>query len=147
MYNKRRGGSGLKSAALLLMLTLLLSACNVRAPGQESPATSYRQVSQEEAVKLMESERGYRIVDVRRADEFVAGHIPGAINVPNEEIGAEAPEALPDRDQLILLYCRSGNRSKQASEKLAALGYTRVVEFGGILDWKGEIVTDSEGGA
>lgn len=147
MYNKRRGGSGLKSAALLLMLALLLSACTVRTPGQESPAPSYRQVSQEEAVKLMESERGYRIVDVRRADEFVAGHIPGAINVPNEEIGPEAPGALPDRDQLILLYCRSGNRSKQASEKLAALGYTRVVEFGGILDWKGEIVTDSEGGA
>ncbi len=76
---------------------------------------------------------------MRRADEFAAGHIPGAINVANESIGtAEIPE-LPDKDQLILVYCRSGRRSKEASQKLADLGYTNIVEIGGILDWPGEI--------
>lgn len=136
------------SAALLLLAAVLLSACgNASAPVKPSTAPGYRQVSQTEAVQLMETESGYLIVDVRRADEFTAGHIPGAINVPNEEIGPEDPSALPDRDQLLLVYCRSGNRSKQAAEKLAALGYSRVVEFGGILDWEGEIVTETEGGA
>jgi rhodanese-related sulfurtransferase len=93
----------------------------------------------EEAVQMMEDESGYVILDVRRPDEYAAGHIPGAINVANETIGtAEIPE-LPDKDQLILVYCRSGRRSKEASEKLVKLGYTNIVEFGGILDWKGEI--------
>ena len=88
---------------------------------------------------MMEDESGYVILDVRRPDEYAAGHIPGAINVANETIGtAEIPE-LPDKDQLILVYCRSGRRSKEASEKLVKLGYTNIVEFGGILDWKGEI--------
>ena len=95
-------------------------------------------------MKIMLGETPYLI---RTPEEYDEGHIPGAINVPNEEIGPEAPSALPDRDQLLLVYCRSGNRSKQAAEKLAALGYSRVVEFGGILDWKGEIVTETEGGA
>lgn len=95
----------------------------------------------DEAVRMMESENGYIILDVRRPDEFAAGHIPGAINVANETIGtAEIPE-LPDKNQLILVYCRSGRRSKEASEKLVKLGYTNIVEFGGILDWKGEIET------
>ena len=84
---------------------------------------------------------GAVLLDVRTPEEFADKHIPGAINIPNETIGtAEIPE-LPDQDQLILVYCRSGNRSKQASEKLAALGYTNVVEFGGINDWPGETVT------
>lgn len=92
-----------------------------------------------EAVKMMETEKNYIILDVRRADEFAEGHIPGAINVANESIGtAEIPE-LPDKSQLMLVYCRSGRRSKEASEKLVKLGYTNIVEFGGILDWKGEI--------
>ena len=88
----------------------------------------------------MNSQSGYIILDVRRVDEFSAGHIPGAINIPNESIGNEEISALPDKGQLILVYCRSGNRSKQASEKLAALGYTNIVEFGGIMDWPGETV-------
>ena len=93
----------------------------------------------DEAVEIMANESGYIILDARRPDEYAEGHIPGAINVPNENIGtAEIPE-LPDKAQLILVYCRSGRRSKEASEKLAQLGYTNVVEFGGILDWKGEI--------
>ena len=88
---------------------------------------------------MMETEKNYIILDVRRADEYASGHIPGAINVANESIGTlEIPE-LPDKAQLILVYCRSGNRSKQASEKLVKLGYTNIVEFGGINDWAGEI--------
>ena len=93
----------------------------------------------DEAVEIMNTEHGYIILDARRPDEYAEGHIPGAINVPNESIGtAEIPE-LPDKSQLILVYCRSGRRSKEASEKLVKLGYTNVVEFGGILDWNGEI--------
>ena len=82
--------------------------------------------------------------DVRTAQEFADKRIPDAINIPNETIGTEDIPELPDKDQLILVYCRSGNRSKQASEKLAALGYTNIVEFGGINDWPGETVSDSE---
>ena len=93
----------------------------------------------DEAVKLMDKEKDYVILDVRRPDEFAEGHIPGAINVPNEIIGTEEIPELPDKSQLILVYCRSGRRSKEASEKLVKLGYTNIVEFGGILDWKGEI--------
>jgi rhodanese-related sulfurtransferase len=82
------------------------------------------------------------LVDVRTPEEYREGHIPGAINIPNETIGTgEIPE-LPDKDQLILVYCRSGRRSKEASEKLVKLGYTNIVEFGGILDWTGETVSE-----
>ena len=104
---------------------------------------TYRQVTMDEAVAMMAQETGYIILDVRRPDEFAAGHIPNAINVPNESIGTSDIPELPDKDQLIMVYCRSGRRSKEASEKLVKLGYTNIVEFGGILDWKGEIVTDS----
>ncbi len=90
-------------------------------------------------MKMMAEETGCIILDVRRTDEFAAGHIPGAINIANESIGTDEIPELPDKDQLILVYCRSGNRSKQASQKLADLGYTNIVEFGGILDWPGEI--------
>ena len=102
---------------------------------------TYRQIGVDEAVIMMNEESGYVILDVRRADEFAAGHIPNAINVANESIGeGEIPE-LPDKDQLIMVYCRSGRRSKEAAEKLVALGYTNIVEFGGILDWTGEVVS------
>ena len=87
----------------------------------------------------MEQETDYIIFDVRRPDEYATGHIPNAINVPNESIGTDEIPELPDKDQLIMVYCRSGRRSKEASEKLVKLGYTNIVEFGGILDWKGEI--------
>ena len=96
----------------------------------------------DQAVIMMAEEENYIILDVRRADEFAAGHIPGAVNIPNESIGTEEIPQLPDKDQLILVYCRSGNRSKQAAGKLANLGYTNIVEFGGILDWTGETVTE-----
>ena len=114
---------------------MLLSSCGT--PG--SSFLGYRQISMDKAVKMMKDEKNYIILDVRRPDEYAEGHIPGAINIANEDIGtAEIPE-LPDKAQLILVYCRSGNRSKQASEKLVKLGYTNIIEFGGILDWKGEI--------
>ena len=124
----------------VIMILMLLLGC--AAPAREVPG--YRQISMEEAIDMMEAESGYIILDVRTPEEFSDKHIPGAINVANETIGTgEIPE-LPDKDQLILVYCRSGNRSKQASEKLAALGYTRIVEFGGINSWPGEVVTGSD---
>ncbi len=107
---------------------------------EKKTMNTYRRISMEEAVMMMQQEQNYIILDVRRADEYAAGHIPNAINVANEDIGSKEIPALPDRDQLIMVYCRSGRRSKEASEKLAALGYTNIVEFGGILDWKGETV-------
>ena len=111
---------------------MLLSSCG---------GASYTQISQAEALQMMQEQENYLIVDVRRPDEFAEGHIAGAINVPNEEIADEMPELLPDKDQLLLIYCRSGNRSKEASQKLADMGYTNVYEFGGINTWEGEIVT------
>ena len=105
---------------------------------------SYTQISQEEAGEMMERDDGHIIVDVRRQDEYDAGHIPGAILIPNESIGTEPPEELPDLNQIILIYCRTGNRSKQAAEKLVAMGYTNIYEFGGINTWTGDIVTNEE---
>ena len=114
---------------------MLLSSCG----NAGSSSSGYRQISMDEAVKMMKDEKNYIILDARSPDEFAEGHIPGAINVPNEEIGTAEIAELPDKSQLILVYCRSGRRSKEASEKLVKLGYTNIVEFGGILDWKGEI--------
>ena len=105
---------------------------------------TYAQISQDEAKLMMKDDDGHVIVDVRRADEYAEGHIPGAILIPNEEIGTKEPEELPDKYQIILVYCRSGRRSKEASQKLADMGYVNVYEFGGIIDWTGEIVTESE---
>ena len=123
-----------------LFLFLLVAGC---AEPAESEA-SYRQVSMDEAIAIMESESDYIILDVRTTEEFADKHIPDAINIPNETIGTEDIPELPDKDQLILVYCRSGNRSKQASDKLVGLGYTNIVEFGGINDWPGETVSDGE---
>ena len=120
----------------ILMVMLLLVGCS--APVESG---SYRQISTRDAIAMMEEETDYIILDVRTAEEFKEKRIPGAINVPNETIGTEEIPELPDKEQLILVYCRSGNRSKQASEKLAALGYTNIVEFGGINDWPGETVS------
>ena len=125
----------MKRVAIVLAV-LLLAGC--AAPAEE---ISYRQINMDEAITMMGEESGYVILDVRTPEEFADKHIPGAINIPNEAIGTEEIPELPDKDQLILVYCRSGNRSKQASEKLVALGYTNIVEFGGINDWPGETVT------
>ena len=125
----------MKKLTALILSALFLTGCG-------AAAGSFQQISQQEAAALMEQETDFVILDVRTPAEFSAGHIPGAINIPVETIGGEAPEALPRKDQLILVYCRSGNRSKQASGKLAALGYTDIREFGGINTWQGEIVAD-----
>ena len=100
---------------------------------------NFQQTSMEEGLELMESDSDYILLDVRRIDEFEAGHIPGAINIPNESIGTEEIAELPDKNQTIYVYCRSGNRSKQASQKLVELGYANIIEFGGIIDYSGEI--------
>lgn len=121
----------------ILLVILLLSGCAATTGGENNAA--YRQITMSEAVEMMSNESDYIILDVRRPDEFAAGHIPNAVNFPNESIGADEIVELPDKDKLILVYCRSGNRSKQASEKLVKLGYTNIVEFGGINDWQGEI--------
>ena len=131
----------MKKLLSIFIATLFLVGC--AAPAEQE--ISYRQITMDEAVAVMEEEEGYIILDVRTAAEFDEKHIPGAINIPNETIGTDAIPELPDKDQLILVYCRSGNRSKQASEKLVKLGYTNVVEFGGIIDWPGETET-SKGG-
>ena len=120
----------------VFLAAILLAGCS--APKETA---SYRQISVDAAITMMEEESGYIILDVRTPEEFADKHIPGAVNIPNETIGTEEIPELPDKDQLILVYCRSGNRSKQASEKLAALGYTNVVEFGGINSWPGETVS------
>ena len=126
----------MKKLLSIALAVLLLTGCASPAAGG-----SYRQINMREAIAIMENETEYIILDVRTPSEFTDKHIPGAINVPNETIGtAQIPE-LPDKDQLILVYCRSGNRSKQASQKLVALGYTNIVEFGGINDWPGETVS------
>ena len=126
----------MKKIIPFLMALLLLAGC-----GAQSEESTYRQVNAEEADSMMEEESGYIILDVRTTEEYSEKHIPGAINIPNETIGTEDIPELPDMEQLILVYCRSGNRSKQASEKLVKLGYTNIVEFGGINDWTGETVS------
>ena len=104
-----------------------------------SGAVTYEQISGAQAKALMDSESGYIIIDARTQSEYDEGHIPGAILIPEYEIADRAEKELPDKKQLILVYCRSGRRSKIAAEELVKLGYTNVKEFGGIIDWKYEI--------
>ena len=120
----------------ILILAVVLLLCGCAGAKQK---TGYIQITQEEARRIMEEETGYLIVDVRTPEEYAEGHIPGAVNIPNESIGSTNLSQLPDQKQKLLVYCRSGNRSKQAAEKLAALGYLNVYEFGGINTWNGEI--------
>ena len=99
----------------------------------------YEQLTQEEAQKIMDTRDDIIILDVRTQEEYDEGHIPGSICIPNETITEDNIKELSDKDQIILVYCRSGRRSKLASEKLASYGYTNIKEFGGIIDWQGEI--------
>ena len=116
-----------RSFALLLALVLLLTAC--------AQAASYEQITQEEAKQIMDTTEGYILLDTRTREEYDQSHIPGALLIPHTEIAQRAEEELPDKDQLILVYCRSGRRSKIAAEALVELGYTNIKEFGGIIDW------------
>ena len=132
-------------AVIVLTAVLILTGCGSSADDKTAgDKKTYRQVSPEEAAAMMEEESDYIILDVRTQEEYETAHIPGAICIPNETIGTGDIPELPDKDQLILVYCRSGNRSKQASEKLAKQGYTNIVEFGGINSWTGETVSGSE---
>lgn len=121
-----------------LLTLFLFTGCN---QNEQPESNSYRQVSSKEAAAMMKEETDYIILDVRTPEEYEEKHITGAVNLPNEAIGTEEIAQLPDKEQLILVYCRSGNRSKQASKKLADLGYTNIIEFGGIKDWTGETET------
>ena len=139
----------MRRIAILLITAFLLQLTACSTKGQvmdgDGMVRSYSQISQEEAKQMMEKDDGHVIVDVRRQDEYDAGHIPGAVLIPNESIGTERPEELPDLNQIILIYCRSGNRSKQAAQKLFDMGYTNIYEFGGIIDWTGDVVTGEDG--
>lgn len=134
MKHRRNNKIRVVAAAVAALMAALLAACGA------SSKPSYRQITADEAAQMMQEETGFVLLDVRTQEEYASGHIPGAICIPNETIGSEEIPELPDKDQLILVYCRSGNRSKQASQKLAEQGYTNVVEFGGINGWTGEIV-------
>ena len=122
-----------------MLLTLALPFGCVGCVSDGGSAT-YEQISGAEAKALMDSESGYIIIDARTQEEYDEGHIPGAILIPEYEIAVRAEKELPDKKQLILVYCRSGRRSKIAAEELVKLGYTNVKEFGGIIDWEYEIV-------
>ena len=121
-----------------MLLTFALPFCCIGC--SDSDSASYDQISGAEAKALMDSESGYIIIDARTQEEYAKGHIPEAILIPEYEIADRAEKELPDKDQLILVYCRSGRRSKIAAEELVKLGYTNVKEFGGIIDWEYEIV-------
>ena len=123
-------------ALMLLALTLPFGCVGCSDGG----SATYEQISGAEAKALMDSESGYIIIDARTQEEYDEGHIPGAILIPEYEISDRAEKELPDKDQLILVYCRSGRRSKIAAEELVKLGYTNVKEFGGNIDWEYEIV-------
>ena len=120
---------------LAILLIVTLSACGAK---RDADASGYQSISQEDAKKLMEDEKDYVILDVRTKEEYDEVHIPGATLLPVDAVSEQAEEILPDKDQLILVYCRSGNRSKRAAKQLAKLGYTKVKEFGGINTWKYE---------
>ena len=133
MKHPRNNKIRVATAVVAALLAALLAACGALSK------PSYRQITADEAAQMMQEETGFVLLDVRTQEEYASGHIPGAICIPNETIGSEEIPELPDKDQLILVYCRSGNRSKQASQKLAEQDYTNVVEFGGINGWTGNL--------
>lgn len=134
----------MKKILWVVMVMWLLPLSVLIGCADSSEGGSYMQISVDEAIKMMETEEDYMLLDVRTMEEYQEGHIPDAICIPNETIGEDVTEELPDKEQIILVYCRSGNRSKQAAEKLAEQGYTNVYEFGGIIDWTGEVVSGND---
>lgn len=125
---------------IILVVVLFVSFNGRQAKTTAGTAAPYKKISAQEAMNLMQSGQTLTIDDVRTPAEFAAGHIQGSLNVPNETIGSSAPSALPDLDATILVYCRSGARSAQAAKKLLAIGYTNVLDFGGIINWPYEVV-------
>lgn len=133
---------GVLWVAVFCVSAIMLTSCgnNNTDEVQTQMNNTYEQISGEQAKALMDSEKDYVIIDARTQEEFDGGHIPGAVLIPEYEISQRAENELPDKDQLILVYCRSGRRSKIASQALVDLGYTNVKEFGGIIDWEYETV-------
>ena len=123
----------MKKLIFILLAVMMFTAC--RQDKENDQGAVYVNITAEEAKQIMDSQEGYIILDVRTQEEYDQGHIPGAILLSNTEIQAKAEEVLTDKDQLILVYCRSGRRSKLAAEALVELGYTNIKEFGGIIDW------------
>ena len=128
-----------KLKGLIIVLSIILSLFGLTACGGDNN-NSYEQITQQEAKTIMDADRDYIIIDARTDEEFAEGHINNAILIPEYEIADRAEKELPEKDALILVYCRSGRRSKIASEELVKLGYTNVKEFGGIIDWPYEVV-------
>lgn len=129
------------TAVLLAVAALSAFGCGESAAATEgSEQAAFRRVTGDEAREMMSRETNYLIVDVRTPQEYAGGHLKDAVNIPLDTIGAEPPAALPNKNQMIFLYCRSGARSLKAAGKLAQMGYTNIVEMGGIQDWHGEIV-------
>ena len=127
----------MKKLVFLLLAVMMLTACGQEKENDQGAV--YVNITAEEAKEIMDSEEGYIILDVRTQEEYDQGHIPGAVVISHEEIAEKAEEVLTDKDQLLLVYCRSGRRSKIAAEALAKLGYTNIKEFGGIIDWPYEV--------
>ena len=127
----------MKKLAFLLLAVMMLTACGQ--DKENNQGAVYVNITAEEAKQIMDKEEGFIILDVRTQEEYDQGHIPGAIVISHEEIAEKAEKVLTDKDQLILVYCRSGRRSKIAAEALVELGYTNIKEFGGIIDWPYEV--------
>ena len=127
----------MKKLVFLLLAVMLLTACGQDKENDQGAV--YVNITAEEAKQIMDSEEGYIILAVRTQEEYDQGHIPGAILISHEEIAEKAEDVLTDKNQLILVYCRSGRRSKIAAEALVELGYTNIKEFGGIIDWPYEV--------
>lgn len=133
-----RMGNAMRKWIVILLVALLLTACAQPEEDQQQEAV-YVNITAQEAKQIMDTQEGYVILDVRSQEEFDGGHIPGAILIPDTEITEKAEQVLTDKNQLILVYCRSGRRSKLAAEALVELGYTNIKEFGGIIDWPYEV--------
>ncbi len=127
----------MRKLIFLLLAVMLLTACGQAKENDQGAV--YVNITAQEAKEIMDTEEGYIILDVREQDEYDAGHIPGAILIPYTQIEEKVEEVLTDKGQLILVYCRSGRRSKIAAEALVELGYTNIKEFGGIIDWPYEV--------
>ena len=127
----------MKKLIFLLLAVMMLTACGQDKENDQGAV--YVNITAEGAKQIMDTEEGYIILDARTQEEYDEGHIPGAIVISHEEITEKAEDVLTDKDQLILVYCRSGRRSKIAAEALAELGYTNIKEFGGISDWPYEV--------
>ena len=127
----------MKKLVFLLLAVMMLTACGQDKENDQGAV--YMNITAEEAKQIMDSEEDYIILDVRTREEYDEGHIPGATQISHEEIAEKAEKKLTEKDQLILVYCRSGRRSKIAAEALAELGYTNIKEFGGIIDWPYEV--------